>query len=237
MFGILTVKPTCAKLTYDTEVFGRMDPYVKVHVGSQSYKTKSANDMGKNPSWSDNFTFKINGERSMTFQIYDKDYGKDDYIGEGEIDFSVFARGRTISEWFPIYRSKKKDKKEKKSKNKIKKGKESGKIMFILEFLPQGMNMGMPPQGYPPQGYQPQGYQPQGYPPQGYPPQGYPPQGYPPQGYPPQGYPQGYPPQGYPPQGYPQGYPPQGFPPQGFGMMDPKKMKKDKKKKDKKNKY
>lgn len=40
MSGTLICCPTEAKLTRDTEVFGKMDPYVKVKVGHQSSKTK-----------------------------------------------------------------------------------------------------------------------------------------------------------------------------------------------------
>ena len=108
MIGTLTIKPTCAKLTYDTEIFGQMDPYVKVRVGNQEYKTKTANDMGKNPTWNDTFTFKINGEQTLDFYLYDKDVGKDDYIGEGKINLSTLYQRRQISDWFPVQRKKKK---------------------------------------------------------------------------------------------------------------------------------
>ena len=39
-----------------------MDPYVILTIGSQKYKTHAAKDAGKNPSWTDQFTFAINGE-------------------------------------------------------------------------------------------------------------------------------------------------------------------------------
>ena len=53
--GSLIVKPLSAKLTYDTEIFGSMDPYAKVTIGGLTQKTRTANDMGKNPVWSDVF--------------------------------------------------------------------------------------------------------------------------------------------------------------------------------------
>ena len=53
MQGQLTVKPTCAKLKYDTEWFGRMDPYVILTLGTQTFKTHAAKDASKTPTWTD----------------------------------------------------------------------------------------------------------------------------------------------------------------------------------------
>lgn len=63
-----------------------MDPYVILTIGSQKYKTHAAKDAGKNPSWTDQFTFAINGESQMNMKIYDKDFGsRDDFIAEGSV--------------------------------------------------------------------------------------------------------------------------------------------------------
>ena len=212
MQGKLSIKVISAKLTYDTEIFGRMDPYAVLKIGYETLKTRTANDMGKTPVWNEVFEVQLRGEDSIQFTLWDKDIGsKDDYIGDGAITLSDLMHNRHVERWFPVMR----------------KGKNIGNIQITLDFTPSNMGGVQPgvPNPYP--AYPPQpGY---GYPPQpgyGYPPQpgyGYPPQpGYaqPPQsghGYPPQpGYQQ--PPQpgyGYPPQpGY--GYPPQpgyGYPP------------------------
>ncbi len=216
MQGKLIIKMLSAQLTYDTEVFGKMDPYATLKIGSQSFKTRTANDMGKTPVWNDIFEVQLRGEDSIQVALFDKDYGtKDDFIAEGAITLGDLMQNRIVDRWFPVQR----------------KGKSAGNIHVGLEFTPssQGfMNPGYPNYnqqgfGYPPQpgyGYPPQPQQGYGYPPQ--PQQGY---GYPPQ--PQQGY--GYPPQpqpgyGYPPQPQPgYGYPPQqqpgyGYPPQsGYG--------------------
>lgn len=85
--GILIVKPVCAKLTYDTEVFGKMDPYAILTIGSQSFQTHTANDAGKNPTWTDSLSFKLTGnETSIYIKIYDRDVGSmDDFICEGTV--------------------------------------------------------------------------------------------------------------------------------------------------------
>ena len=41
MEGTLIIKPTCAKLKYDTEIFGKMDPYAILTIGTQTQKTRT----------------------------------------------------------------------------------------------------------------------------------------------------------------------------------------------------
>ncbi len=44
--GILTVKPVCAKITEDTEAFGKMDCYCIVKLNNQKHKTKVSSNTG-----------------------------------------------------------------------------------------------------------------------------------------------------------------------------------------------
>lgn len=220
--GTLIIRPICAKLTRDTETFGKMDPYCKVTLGTFTQKTKIADGAGKFPNWQDQLVFKKGHEDSITVEVWDYDSAsKDDLVGSATVPLSRMLATHKWEDWIEITH----------------RGRKAGEVRLGCEFTPdaqgahgghgQGHNPNIivvqgyspyPPQaGYPPAGYPPQAGYP-AYPPQaGYP--AYPPQaGYPPQGYPPQaGYaPQGYPPQpGYPPQGYPPqpGYPPQGYPP------------------------
>lgn len=62
--GVLIVKPICAQLKKDTEFLGKMDPYCKITVGNTTLKTHTANDAGKNPTWMDSLSFKLNGNES-----------------------------------------------------------------------------------------------------------------------------------------------------------------------------
>ena len=221
--GTLIIRPICAKLTRDTETFGKMDPYCKVALGTFVQKTKIADGAGKFPNWQDQLVFKKNHEDIITVEVWDYDSAsKDDLVGSATVPISRMTATRNWEDWIEITH----------------RGTRAGEVRLGCEFTPDGHGahgahgqghaagpniivvQGFPPYpGYPPQ----QGYPPQpGYPPQqaypAYPPQqAYPPQpGYPPQqaypAYPPQ---QAYPPQpGYPPQGYPPqpGYPPQGYP-------------------------
>ena len=120
--GTLIVKPLCAKLTIDTEWFGKMDPYAKCTVGGTIQKTHSANDQGKTPSWSDTLSFMTNNEVSMRVEIWDKDVGKDDFIGQCDVPLAdVYAKNRANN----LY-------------TLMRKGKSSGQIMISFEFYSHG---------------------------------------------------------------------------------------------------
>ncbi|KAL4512784.1 hypothetical protein ABPG72_017469 [Tetrahymena utriculariae] len=214
VIGTLIVRPKSAQLTYDTETFGKMDPFINVMIGSQKQTSAVAKDQGKTPVWIDQFNFKILNDNMLTFTIYDYDtFSSSDFIAEGSCSLANAFQGGKRTEYAPCMR----------------KGKSAGQVVFEFEFIPDGaqgipvqqgfpvqpgypVQQGFPPQmGYPqqvPQGFPPQ----QNYPPQNpYPAQQYPAQQYPPQQFPPQQYPGQFPTQQYPPQQYPaQGYPPGG---------------------------
>ena len=127
MLGSLIVKPISAKLTYDTQYFGKMDCYCKLTVGGESFKTKSAHDQGKTPNWQESFSFNINqGESLLEVQIFDKDHASsDDYVGTAHIDLrDIFQRGN-VSQNFPVSRE----------------NKEAGHVFIVLEFHPSGGQM------------------------------------------------------------------------------------------------
>jgi hypothetical protein len=53
--GKLKVYIIQAKLTRDTETFGKMDPYVIISTRQQRVRTKTANNAGKTPAWPGEF--------------------------------------------------------------------------------------------------------------------------------------------------------------------------------------
>ena len=120
--GTLIVKPLSAQLTHDTDTFGKMDPFVKVTAGSQTFTSGVAKSMGKTPSWHDVFQINIVGEHSINLAIYDKDkFSKDEFIGDCTIQLQdVFLR-RSMADQYEIFYD----------------GKLGGKIMVQLEFNPQ----------------------------------------------------------------------------------------------------
>ena len=108
--GNLVIKPTCAKLKYDTEYFGKMDPYAILTIGNQTYKTHTANDAGKNPTWVESFTFNISSNDTQVYiKLYDKDWGsKDDFICEGSVSLMEVMQKGQVSGWYPLTRKGKK---------------------------------------------------------------------------------------------------------------------------------
>ena len=98
--GSLIVRPVSAKLTYSTEYFGSMDPYCKVTIGQSMQKTRTANNMGKKPSWTDTLSFNIRGDTQMHIALFDKDVmSKDDYICETSIDLNQIFAKKTSADW------------------------------------------------------------------------------------------------------------------------------------------
>ena len=84
MHGKLIVKVKSAKLTHDTELIGKMDPYCLFKFGGQSNQTKTHKKGGKTPKWDEIFQFNVQGESEMFFGCYDEEkFKKDDIIGEG----------------------------------------------------------------------------------------------------------------------------------------------------------
>ena len=49
--GKLKITVVEAKLTRDTETFGKMDPYAVLNLRGQKFKTNVLDSAGKNPRW------------------------------------------------------------------------------------------------------------------------------------------------------------------------------------------
>lgn len=84
---VFIIKPLGAVLAEDHDWFGKSDPYCVIHIGGKKFQTKPHNGAGKNPKWSEVFTFDGNANE-LKVQIYDDDIGKDDYYGEGTLNLN-----------------------------------------------------------------------------------------------------------------------------------------------------
>jgi len=61
--GELDIKVLDAKLTRDTEMFGKMSPFVQIEIGGQMRKTATARKAGKTPNFNGEILrFKITSE-------------------------------------------------------------------------------------------------------------------------------------------------------------------------------
>ena len=101
--GSLALTVIEARLTRDTETFGKMDPYVKISTRQQNFKTAVKNGAGKTPMWNQTFNIDVKyiGD-DMTVQCFDEDPGSDDLIGECTMKLSALTVNGGLDEWFAI---------------------------------------------------------------------------------------------------------------------------------------
>jgi len=128
MSGNLIVRPLSAKLTHGTEFFGKMDPLVKVIVGSHVQRTPAMRRGHKNPNWDTELSLRRTGEDVIRFEVWDKDIiSKNDLIGSGELLFSkIFQSGGVFKDWVPLFY----------------KNKSAGDLLVSIEFIPDyGVDM------------------------------------------------------------------------------------------------
>ena len=164
MSGTFQLTIISAKLTHDTEILGKMDPYLSLSLKTKQLKTKVHEDAGKFPSWNELFSFRTDEVSDVVeFSVWDHDVlSKDDQIGIGFISIPYLTNSlQRKEEWFPLtYKDKK-----------------AGEVLIAYQFFPDAKAPVQPPydpnafQGQPAYGYQypplqPQQYQPPQYQPQ-----------------------------------------------------------------------
>ncbi|KAI3862163.1 hypothetical protein MKW92_045671 [Papaver armeniacum] len=90
--GILEVLLVDACLLKDTDLVGKMDPYVVIKFGDQKRKSAVSRRQGKTPVWNEKLKFDVeyagnikdeHPQYKLSFKIMDKDrFSKDDFVGE-----------------------------------------------------------------------------------------------------------------------------------------------------------
>lgn len=102
--GSLTVTVLKARLTHDTESFGKMDPYVRIQIGKAEQKTVVKQDAGKNPEWNETFEFGARNGELLDVSIWDKeDVTKDDFVGGTKIMVDESVMKVKEAKWYPIF--------------------------------------------------------------------------------------------------------------------------------------
>ena len=71
--GILNLKICSAILTRDTELIGKMDPFVKIIYNNKERKTNVKNEAGTTPIWNQSWKFHVNSEEMIKFDVADED--------------------------------------------------------------------------------------------------------------------------------------------------------------------
>lgn len=121
MSGNIVIRPLTAKLTRNTEFFGKMDPLVKVLVGSRFQQSGIARKGHKCPGWETELVLRRLNEDIIHFEVWDKDILKGDLIGSGDLSFSkIFQMGNRVSGWIPLFY----------------KGKDAGELLVDVQFIP-----------------------------------------------------------------------------------------------------
>jgi Ca2+-dependent lipid-binding protein len=122
-----------AKLTRDTEAFGKMDPYIVVNTRQQRIRTKTMQNAGKTPKWTnESFTIDVKyiGD-DMHIEVFDEDVTDSDLVGETTLKLSTFCMGTGLDEWYGI----------------TFKGKKAGTVHLRSEWTPTGQTLtARPPQ-------------------------------------------------------------------------------------------
>lgn len=84
--GELSLDILGAKLSRDTDFFGKMDPYCILTYLGREMRTKTHNKGGVEPIWNDHFDLDVGHHNTeIHLSVWDDDIGSDDLIGECKI--------------------------------------------------------------------------------------------------------------------------------------------------------
>jgi len=92
-----------AKLTRDTEWFGKMDPFCIVEYRQERFKTAVKDNAGKNPVWNQTYEIDIKyiGD-DMWLKVFDEDVTTNDAVGATQIKCSSLCLPGGLDDWFTI---------------------------------------------------------------------------------------------------------------------------------------
>lgn len=80
--GVLELTLEEAKLTRDTELMGKMSPYVTMVFKGKKYKSRTMSNAGKTPKWKQKFIFEVNSaDEEIMVRVWDQDLTTSDAVG------------------------------------------------------------------------------------------------------------------------------------------------------------
>ncbi|XP_073282786.1 C2 and GRAM domain-containing protein At1g03370-like, partial [Primulina huaijiensis] len=117
---------------------GSSDPYVKLQLGRQKFRTKVLKKC-LNPSWCEEFTFKVDDlKEKLLISVLDEDkYFNDDFIGKVKIPISQVFEAKDASlgtSWYTL-----------RPKNEKTKNKDCGEILLTICFSQSNTLADLPP--------------------------------------------------------------------------------------------
>ncbi|XP_017271509.1 extended synaptotagmin-1 [Kryptolebias marmoratus] len=104
-------------------VKGKSDPYVKISVGSNTFKSHVIKE-NLNPTWNEMYEVVLSGhsDQDIKFEAFDKDMDSDDFLGRFSVKLSEVIRSQYTDQWFTL------------------KDVKSGRVHLILEWVPTVSN-------------------------------------------------------------------------------------------------
>ncbi len=98
-----------ARLTRDTEMFGKMDPFCKIQYRDQNITTTVQKNAGKLPRWNETFDINVQYQGDdVHLEVLDEDITKNDVVGSSTFKMSSLCVNQGIDTWFDIqYKGKK----------------------------------------------------------------------------------------------------------------------------------
>lgn len=107
--GRLIISLKEAKLTRNTEMFGKMDPYGVFTYQGAKRKSSVIDEAGKTPKWENqDFEFEILDEMDqIEMDIMDEDVTVDDKVGSTFLNVGNLIVKGGVNDWFEIYHKKK----------------------------------------------------------------------------------------------------------------------------------
>ena len=92
--GTISVKITSAVLKRNTEMFGKMSPFVEVELGSQKRRTTTQKKAGKNPNFGGEVLEFETDAPTLKLTVWDEEsIKKNDLVGEATFHYDKVTRG------------------------------------------------------------------------------------------------------------------------------------------------
>jgi len=102
--GLLEIQLLKGKLTHDTEMLGKMSPYITLVFKQQKMKSKIHYEGGKEPIFGDKFSFDItDASEEIVMRVWDKDMTTSDAVGFCKIKITSLIINNGVEDWFDIY--------------------------------------------------------------------------------------------------------------------------------------
>ena len=109
--GYLVITVKKANLTHDTELMGKMDPYVIMKIGKVEQRTTVQLKAGKIPEWNETFEFLAKDGDLLEIGVWDKeDLISDDFVGDTRVTINKETLKIMQSQWLPVFFGSKKEK-------------------------------------------------------------------------------------------------------------------------------